>query len=191
MTPPPSPCPSTAPYGWGTGTQLAWWVTREQLRRPLITILATAVLITVIAITWPLGPATALWWGMGAAAVFYVAVGLVTVVVHLATLRSWARDGWLVGYFTPTASQLVHLENGVWVLSEHHAARRGRGYGAELRAVVWPHLVAEADRVGAAIGLATRSQLLAHRYQADMPGLEIAGQAGGTQFLTRILREEL
>ena len=172
MTHPPTPatCPGTRPYGWGTGALLAWWVTRHQLQKPLITILAAALALTTAAIAWPLGaPTTAILILLGLAT-FYGAVTATTVAVHLITLRSWARHGWLVGYFTADASQLVHPEGGAWVLSEHHARRRGRGHGAQLRAVVWPHLAREADRHGAAIRTTAKVKLLAERYRAEMPG---------------------
>ena len=148
--PPPAPCPSTRPYGWATGSQLAWWATRHQLQKPIIAVS--------------------------------------TVTVHLITLRRWARDGWLVGYFTADASQLVHPEGGSWVLSEHHARRRGRGHGAQLRALVWPHLMDEADRHGTAIRMATKTPKLADQYRAEARGLVIDRVEAGVVHLMRAHR---
>ena len=183
--PPPTPCPGTRPYGWGTGALLAWWVTRHQLQKPLITILAAALALTTAAIAWPLGAATTASLILLGLATFYGAVAATTVAVHLITLRSWARHGWLVGYFTADASQLVHPEEGAWVLSEHHARRRGRGHGAQLRAVVWPHLMDEADRLGAAVRMATGVRTLANRYLSEMPGLVTNRIEGVTMHLAR------
>ena len=183
--PPPAPCPGTRPYSWGTGALLAWWVTRHQLQKPLIIILAAALALTTAAIAWQLGaPTTAILILLGLAT-FYSAVAATTVAVHLITLRSWARHGWLVGYFTADASQLVHPEGGAWVLSEHHARRRGRGHGAQLRAVVWPHLMGEADRLDAAVRMATRVPMLADQYRAEIPGLVVDRVEAGVVHLMR------
>lgn len=183
--PPPATCPGTHPYGWGTGALLAWWVTRHQLQKPLITILAAALALTTAAIAWPLGaPTTAILILLGLAT-FYGAVTATTVAVHLITLRSWARHGWLVGYFTADASQLVHPENGAWVLSEHHARRRGRGQGAQLRAVVWPHLIGEADRHGVTVRMSTRVRKLADQYRMELSGAVVDRAAAGVVHLQR------
>ena len=183
--PPPAPCPSTCPYGWGTGAKLAWWVTRHQLQQPIIRTLAGAIALTTAAISWPLGVLPTAGLLLLGLAAFYSAVAAVTVTVHLITLRSWARHGWLVGYFTADASQLVHPEDGAWVLSEHHARRRGRGHGAQLRALLWPHLMDEADRLGAAIRMATKTPKLADQYQAETRGLVIDRVEAGVVHLTR------
>ena len=168
----PATLPGVEPYHRGTAARLAWWVTRHQLQKPAITIMAVLLAMATLIVSASLGLTTAAALATAALVAFYGCVAAATVIVHLATVRRWARDG-LVGYFTANASQLVHIEDGRWVLSEHHARRRGVGHGAELRAVVWPHLAAEADRAGAAIGMATRSTQLAQRYLAEMPGLEI------------------
>ena len=183
--PPPAPCPSTQPYGWGTGAKLAWWVTRHQLQRPIITILAGAIALTTVTIAWPLGAPTTTSLLVLGLATFYAAVAATTLAAHLITLHRWARDGWLVGYFTAAASQLVHPEGGAWVLSEHHARRRGRGHGAQLRAVVWPHLMDEADRLGAAVRMATRVPMLADQYRANIPGLVVDRVEAGVVHLMR------
>ena len=183
--PPPAPCPATRPYGWGTGALLAWWVTRHQLQKPIITILAGTITLTTAAIAWPLGAlATAGLLLLGLAA-FYGAVAATTVAAHLITLRRWARHDWLVGYFTGDASQLVHPEEGAWVLSEHHARRRGREQGAQLRAVVWPHLIGEADRHGVTVRMSTRVRKLAHQYRMALPGVVVDRAKAGVSHLKR------
>lgn len=183
--PPPAPCPGTRPYGWGTGALLAWWVTRHQLQKPIIIMLAAAITLATAAIAWPLGALSTASLILLGLATFYGAVAATTVAAHLITLRRWARDGWLVGYFTADASQLVHPEGGAWVLSEHHARRRGRGHGAQLRAVVWPHLVCEADRLGAVVRVATRARKLADQYLAEVHGLVVDRLDAGVVTLTR------
>lgn len=183
--PPPAPCPGTRPYGWGTGALLAWWVTRHQLQKPIITLLAGTITLTTAAIARPLGALSTASLLLLGLATFYGAVAATTVAAHLITLRRWARHGWLVGYFTADASQLVHPEDGAWVLSEHHARRRGRGHGAQLRAVVWPHLMGEADRLGAAIRMATKTPKLADQYRSEIPGLVGDGVAAGVVHLIR------
>lgn len=183
--PPPTPCPGTRPYGWGTGAKLTWWATRHQLQKPIITILAAAITLATAAIAWPLGALSTASLILLGLATFYGAVAATTVAAHLITLRRWARDGWLVGYFTSDASQLVHPEDGAWVLSEHHARRRGRGHGAQLRAVVWPHIMDEACRLGAAIRMATRVPKLADQYRAEIPGLVVDRVEAGVVHLMR------
>ncbi|MBB1517398.1 hypothetical protein H5398_15695 [Tessaracoccus sp. MC1679] len=183
--PPPTPCPGTHPYGSGTGAKLAWWATRHQLQKPIITILAGTVALATAAIAWPLGALSTASLILLGLATFYGAVAATTVAAHLITLRHWARHGWLVGYFTADASQLVHPEDGVWVLSEHHARRRGRGHGAQLRALLWPHLMGEADRLDAAVRMATRVPMLADQYRAEIPGLVVDRVEAGVVHLMR------
>lgn len=183
--PPPTPYPGTRPYGWGTGALLAWWVTRHQLQKPIITILAVAITLATAAIAWPRGALSTASLVLLGLAMFYGAVVAATVAAHLITLRSWARDGWLVGYFTADASQLVHPEGGAWVLSEHHARRRGRGQGAQLRAVVWPHLIGEADRHGVTVRMSTRVRKLAHQYRMALPGVVVDRAEAGVSHLKR------
>jgi len=160
-------------------------VTRHQLQKPIITILAAAIILTTVTIAWPLGALSTASLILLGLATFYGAVAAVTVTVHLITLRRWARDGWLVGYFTADASQLVHPDEGAWVLSEHHARRRGRGHGAQLRAVVWPYLMGEADRHGVPVRMATRTGTLAGQYLAEIPGLVVERVEAGVVHLTR------
>ena len=183
--PPPAPCPGTRPYGWGTGAQLAWWVTRHQLQKPIITILAAAITLATAAIAWPLGALSTASLILLGLASFYGAVAATTVAAHLITLRRWARHGWLVGYFTGDASQLVHPEDGAWVLSEHHARHRGRGHGAQLRAVAWPHLMSEADRLGVGIRMASSVRKLSDEYLSEVPEAVVERVDAGVMHLKR------
>ena len=181
----PAPCPGTQPYNRRTGAQLAWWVTREHLKKPSTSLLAAATAAAIATVAWRLGTAPVIALLVAGLAVFYLLVAAGTIAAHLATLRRWKRSGWLVGYFTAHASQLVHPDNGQWVLSEHHARRRGRGWGAPLRAVVWPHLAREADRAGVVVRTATKVPALANQYLRDMPGLHVEDEAGGVIRLVR------
>lgn len=186
MIPPaPAPCPGTEPYTPRTAALLAWWVTRHQLQKPFISLLAGIIAATIIAVAWTHGLPTVAGLLLAGIGSFYVIVGAATVIVHLTTMRRWVGDGWLVGYFTPNASQLVHPDNGTWVLSEHHARRRGQGHGAHLRTLAWPHLIREADHHRVAIHTATRSPNLAKQYMQEMPGLHIDTHTAGVINLVR------
>ena len=89
--PPPAPAPQRSAYGWGTGAQLAWWATRHQLQKPLITILAAAIALATAAIAWPLGALSRASLILLGLATLYGAVAATTVAAHLITLRRWAR----------------------------------------------------------------------------------------------------
>lgn len=69
----------------------------------------------------------------------------------------------------------------VWL----HQHMIDRGQGAQLRAVVWPNLMREADRVGAVVRTATKVAALAGRYVQEMPGLLVADETGGVIRLVR------
>ena len=182
---PPAPCPGTDPYNLNTALLLAWWVTREYLQKPTINGLAIATALVTMITACPLGAGAVTLLACTGLAAFYICVGAGVAAVHLAAVRRWARVSWVAGYFTPDASQLVHPEGGAWVLSEHHARHRGRGLGASLRAVVWPHLMSEADLAGVAIRMDTRVPALAEQYVKEMPGLAIVGTRRGVTHLAR------
>ena len=96
-------------------------------------------------------------------------------------LRSWSRDGgWVVGYFAPNSSQLVHPVGREWVLTDHYTAHRGRGEAGAFRRHVFAHLAREADLYGVGIRLDTRVPKLADLYVRDMPGLELTATRRGT-----------
>ncbi len=98
--PPPTPCPGTRPYGWGTGAKLTWWATRHQLQKPIITILAAAITLTTAAIAWPLGALSTASLILLGLATFYGAVAATTAAVHLITdygSVGWTHQGNLSG----------------------------------------------------------------------------------------------
>lgn len=115
---------------------------------------------------------------VGDAVVLGTAVFVMSLIcVPISTLWSlhrWRRQAWVVGYFDHTATQLVHPDDhGAWLLSDHHALRRGHGLAARFRRSVFHHLANEADRAHIDIVTNTRVPKLAQRYMADMPGLVI------------------
>lgn len=88
------------------------------------------------------------------------------------SVQRWQRQGWVVGYFDDTGTQLVHpTPAGAWQLSDHHALRRGHHLAGPFRRRVFQHLAAEADRLQVVIITDTRVRKLADIYIADMPGL--------------------
>lgn len=131
---------------------------------------------------------------LGAVLVVAVFVGTVgaVCVTHWMMLERLRRRGWLVGYFSPTATQLVHPDqSGSWVLSDHVAKRRRGGLGAALREEVFPHLAREADRHGAVIVTETHVEKMVPRYMAGMPGLVVVGFRRTINGPTWYLRRDL
>ncbi|QLQ15527.1 MAG: hypothetical protein HZY73_07345 [Micropruina sp.] len=108
------------------------------------------------------------------AAIVFVLCLLSVPISFLWTLKRLQRHGWVVGYFDPTATLLVHADaEGAWEMSDHHAARRGRQLARPFRQRVFRHLSDEADRHGAVIVATTLVPKLARSYEADMPGLAV------------------
>ena len=175
----PRPLVGTAPLGLRTLSRQLGWVLRR--RRLMVLQLVLVVLAGVNGV---------LWFGWALRALLAPVVALIGSVLLVLVLRAgqvWLCRPWTVGYFTRDASQLVHpVKPGVWLLSDHTSRRRGHGHGAKLRRVVFPHLAAEADRVGATIEMTTTVPQLAEAYLRDMPGLrlvdEVPGRRGSTQF---------
>ena len=114
-----------------------------------------------------------------AVALLATPIGLVAFVfvvwIFLAReFRSWRRGGgWVVGYFTAQSSQLVHPEDGNWVLTDHYTAHRGVGEAGPFRQRVFAHLAAEADLHRVEIRFDTKVPRLVEIYLRDMPGLEL------------------
>ncbi len=107
----------------------------------------------------------------------YFLVGAGVLVAGVQLVADARRRGWLVGYFTADASQLVHPDrNGAWLLSDHFARRRGHGLAAGFRQQVFTHLAAEADRHQVTIVMDTHAEKLARIYTHDMPGLRVVAQ---------------
>lgn len=114
--------------------------------------------------------------GVFLAATLLAMMGL-TALFQWAILRSWGRKGgWVVGYFDPTASQIVHPSGDTWVLTDHMATHPGRGEAGPFRRRVFTHLATEADRLKVPIAMTTRAQHLADLYTVEMPGLRVIGR---------------
>lgn len=108
---------------------------------------------------------------------FLVGAGMLVAGVQLVADTRRRRRGWLVGYFTADASQLVHPNHaGAWILSDHFARRRGHGLAAAFRRRVFTHLAAEADRHQVVIVMETHAEKLANIYTRDMPRLCVVAQ---------------
>ena len=127
------------------------------------------------------------WKRLGVAFVFIVWFFLA------GEIRGWARDGgWVVGYFTTQSSQLVHPEDGDWVLTDHYTAHRGVGEAGPFRQRVFAHLAAEADLHRVEIRFDTKVPRLVEIYLRDMPGLELIDarreRFGTVYFLRRLPR---
>ena len=103
----------------------------------------------------------------------FALVGAVALRLSILLRR---RRGWLVGYFTKQATQLVYPDgHDAWALSDHMARRRGSGLAKSFRRQVSAHLAAQADHHQVPIVTDTHSERLAHLYVADMPGMKIVG----------------
>lgn len=101
----------------------------------------------------------------------FVASLLCVPVSTLWSLHRWKRQAWVVGYFDHTATQLVHPDgHGAWLLSDHHALRRGQGLAVAFRRSVFHHLANEADQAHVDMVTNTRVRKLARIY---MPSLVI------------------
>jgi hypothetical protein len=104
----------------------------------------------------------------------FVASLLCVPISTLWSLHRWKRQAWVVGYFDHTATQLVHPDgHGAWLLSDHHALRRGHGLAASFRRSVFHHLANEADQAHVDIVTNTRVRKLARTYMAEMACLVI------------------
>lgn len=162
--------------------RLAWWAIRSRLQDGAgAGIAAVAIALAVYAawLSWPLGTSTAVTMAIVVALSFPLAAVALFLAVQLLTnaYGRHRRHGWLVGYFTADATQLVHPNRaGAWILSDHFARRRGHGLAAKFRQQVFTHLAGEADRHHAVILMATHTEKLARIYTQDMPGLHIIDQ---------------
>lgn len=122
-------------------------------------------------------------------------VAFVLVVWFALALKFWSwtrHGGWVVGYFTTQSSQLVHPEEGDWVLTDHYTAHRGGGEAGPFRRRVVAHLAAEADLHRVEIRFDTKVPRLVEIYLRDMPGLELIDtpreRFGTVYFLRRLPR---
>lgn len=172
----PRPLAGTKPLTPDTLPVLQW-VSFKHLDVALILYIAAASIL--IGTAWLV---SGLPYGRPLDPVAGIVAGLVMGIFGLACLpfgilwsvQRWQRQGWVVGYFDDTATQLVHpTPEGAWQLSDHHALRRGHHLAGPFRRRVFQHLAAEADRHQVVIITDTRVRKLADLYVADMPGLTL------------------
>ena len=176
VAPRPRRLPGTTPLTPETLRVLQWVSFRHFDIALILYITANSLLIGTLWLVrglpygQPLDPAG----GTIAALVMFVA-GLVCLPFGIWwSITRWQRQGWVVGYFDDTATQLVHLTpEGAWQLSDHHALHRGHHLAGPFRRRVFQHLAAEADRLQVVIITDTRVRKLADLYIADMPGLTL------------------
>lgn len=179
-TPPrPLPLPGTEPLTPQTLRVLQWVSFRHLDVALILYLVAISVLVGTV---WFVG---GLAFGQPLNPTGGIVAGLVMGIAGLACLpfgiwwsvERWQRQGWVVGYFDRTATQLVHpTPEGAWQLSDHHAVHRGRRLAAPFRRRLFKHLAKEADRLQVAIVIDTRVRKLADLYVADMPGLAIVSE---------------
>ncbi len=190
-TPPrPDPLPGTMPLNPET-LRVLQWVSFRHFDVGLLVYIAAASLL--IGTTWyvaglpygrPLDPTAGVAAGliMGAAGLACLPFGIWW------SIKRWQRQGWVVGYFDDTATQLVHpTPEGAWQLSDHHALRRGHRSAAPFRRRVFQHLAREADRHQIVIITDTRVRKLANLYLADLPGLTLVSDTRRDHLARRII----
>ncbi len=190
----PAPLADVEGLTAGNEAHLIWWAIHSRLHGSGGWWLAATTVVTATLGAWTtrdLGTGTV----VATAAVVLVAypVGVVAFVaaVQLLINTGRRRRGWLVGYFTVDASQLVHPNSaGAWILSDHFARRRGHGLAAAFRRQVFAHLAAEADRHQIVIVMDTHAENLAHIYIEDMPGLCVVAQRRTINGLTITLQRD-
>lgn len=177
---PPAPLPGTEGLTGRTQARLIWWAIRSRLHGAggWWLAVATSATATISAwITWPLGAGVAVATAAAVVVIYLAGVVGFVAAVQLLINAHRRRRGWLVGYFTADATQLVHPNpSGAWVLSDHFARRRGHGHAAAFRRQVFGHLAAEADQRNAVIVMDTHAEKLAQVYTRDMPGLRVVAQ---------------
>ncbi len=176
VPPPPGPLPGTEGVTPSTVRRLLWVSFRHLDPRLMVYIVGVSLLVAAfqLELGWlsrsALLVVDAIVFGMTVFVLCLLAVPIGT----LWSLHRWRQQGWVVGYFDDTATQLVHPdEQGAWLLSDHHAFTRGGGLAAPFRRAVFHHLASEADRFGVDIVTDTRARMLAGIYMDDMPGLAI------------------
>jgi len=160
--------------------RLIWWAIRSRLHGAGGWWLAATAIATATLSAWIIRQL-----GTGAAVATFVevlvvypagVVAFVAAVQRLSNARR-RRQGWLAGYFSADATQLIHPDPaGAWILSDHFAHHRGHSLAAPFRRQVFMHLAAEADRHNAVIVTDTHAEKLAELYTHDMPGLRVVAQ---------------
>lgn len=176
----PAPIPDMEGLTPRNEARLICWTIRARLHGSGWYPLAAVTIAITAAGAWitrPLGSGPA--WTTAALVLitFPLAFLVLIAAVQLLTNANRRRRGWLVGYFTNDATQLIHPNTaGQWILSDHVARSRGHGLAAPFRRQVFAHLAAEANRLHIVIFMSTHSEKLAQLYICDMPELRITAQ---------------
>lgn len=173
----PTPLLGTEGLTWRTEAQLARFSLRAMAdQRAFMALVALIAASGGVAASMaaPPGPA----WAIGAAAAAAVTVLLGFVLIGVVGLRLSIlvrrRRGWIVGYFTKDATQLVYPDGrGAWALSDHVGRRRG--LAKSFRRRVSAHIAAQADLHQVPIVTDTHSERLALLYVNEIPGTRIVG----------------
>ncbi len=182
----PAPLEGTQPLNVRTAHLLGWLAARTLARKPAFWVsqMLMPLAFGLVATVWGAGLVTAVGVAVVAGLVWLPLIGVLTVGI----VAGWCSRGWVVGYFDGSSTQLVHLEGGDWVLSDHYTLRRGAGAARPFRRRVFAHLAAEADRCQATIRMDTRHRRLAELYLADMPGLVMSEECAARAPVFRLTR---
>lgn len=177
---PPSPLPGVDGLTGRNQMRLVWWAVRSRLHGVSGWWLAAAAIATAAVSAWitrPLGTGVAVITATVVVVLYLAGVIVFAAAVQLLVNTRRRHRGWLVGYLTTDASQLVHPDPaGAWVLSDHFARRRGHGLAAVFRRQVFKHLAEQADHHQVVIEMETHAEKLAKLYIQDMPGLRVVAQ---------------
>ena len=161
-------------------SRLIGWAIRSRIHGAGGWWLAMATVATAAVSAWitrPLGTGVAVITATVVVVLYLAGVIVFAAAVQLLVNTRRRHRGWLVGYFTTDASQLVHPDpEGAWVLSDHFARRRGHGLAAVFRRQVFKHLAEQADHHQVVIVMETHAEKLARLYIQDMPGLRVVAQ---------------
>jgi len=95
---------------------------------------------------------------------------LVITSTGLSLLRLRLQLGWVMAAWSRDAIGLVHPQDDVWLLTDHHARHPGRGEAKRFRVRLFAHLASEADMHGVTIRLTALPKMVP-AYMAEMPGL--------------------
>lgn len=99
---------------------------------------------------------------------------LLAVLINAALMLSSRRFTYLTTAHDVTAAVVAH-KGRRWHLEDHSRAKGANG--KDLRALLFPLLTQTADQHNVTITMTASSPRLAQIYRAEMPGLEVVGQA--------------
>lgn len=190
LPPPPGPFPGTETLTPTTVRRLLWVSIRHLDPGLIVYIVGVSLLVAAfqLALGWLSRSALLVVDAIILGTTVFVLCLLAVPIGTLWSLHRWRQQGWVVGYFDDTATQLVHpTPDGAWQLSDHHALHRGRRSAAPFRRRLFQHLAAEADRHQVVIITDTRVRKLADLYLADMPGLTLVSDTRRDHIARRII----